>query len=103
MNKKYTLKILPKFEEDIAAARDHIAYILNNPLAALRLIEETEAAIIKRLGDPLGYEPYRSKYDRKHLYYRVRIKNYTVFYVVIGDVMEVRRFVYSRRNLQGIV
>ncbi len=103
MNRKYTLSYLPMFEEDMAAARDYIAFTLKNPLAALRLIENTERAVLKRLDNPLGYEPYRSKIDRQQPYYRIHIRNFTVFYVVIGDVMEVRRFIYSKRNLHSIV
>ncbi|GHV79520.1 hypothetical protein AGMMS49944_13110 [Spirochaetia bacterium] len=30
-----------------------------------------------------------------HKYYRIYVKNYTVFYVVIDDTMEVRRFMYT--------
>ena len=35
--------------------------------------------------------------------YRINIRNYSVFYVVIGDTMEVRRFVYGKRNLPDII
>ena len=31
------------------------------------------------------------------------INNYAVFYVVIDDVMEVRRFLYSRRDIQSVI
>jgi hypothetical protein len=102
-NKGFTLRFLPLFEQDLAAARDYIAYELKNPVAALRLVEETEQAIIKRLDDPLAYEAYRSSKDRKHPYYRIYVRNYTVFYVVIGNVMEVRRFSYSRRDLSKMI
>jgi plasmid stabilization system protein ParE len=103
MAKQFTLRYLPLFEQDLAAARDYIALHLGNPAAALRLVEDTEKAILKRLINPLGFAPYRSARDRKLPYYRINIKNYTVFYVVIGNVMEIRRFVYSRRNIPGIV
>ena len=103
MDEQYELNYLPLFEQDLAEIRNYIAFTLQNPTAALRLVEDTEAAILKRLGNPLGYKPYHSKKDRTHPYYRIQIRNYTVFYVVIGNVMEVRRFVYSRRNLQDIV
>jgi len=102
-NQQYTLSILPLFEKDLQEARDYIAFDLQNSEAALKLIEDTEAAILKRLRNPLGFEPYHSKKDRKHPYYRIYIRNFTVFYVVIGNVMEVRRFVYSKRNLSEIV
>ena len=103
MDKQYKLRYLPLFEYDLAAARDYIADTLDNPAAALRLLDDTENAIQKRLKNPMGYKAYRSARDRKHLYYRINIKNYSVFYVVIDDIMEVRRFVYSKRNLPRII
>ena len=103
MDKPFTLRYLPLFEQDLAAVRDYIALNLQNPTAALRLVEDTEKAIIKRLGNPLSFEPYRSARDRKQPYYRINVRNYSVFYVVIGDIMEVRRFVYGKRDLSDIV
>ena len=103
MDKKYKLRYLPLFEHDLMAVRDYIAFDLQNPAAAMRLVEDTEAAILKRLKSPLSYKSYNSKKDRKHPYYRIYIRNFTVFYVVIENVMEVRRFVHSRRNLLEII
>jgi plasmid stabilization system protein ParE len=57
MDKRFTLRYLPLFERDLAAARDYIAFRLKNPAAALRLLDNTEAAIRKRLENPLGFEP----------------------------------------------
>jgi plasmid stabilization system protein ParE len=103
MDKQFTLTYLPLFEQDLAAVRDHIAFKLNNPSAALRLVEDTEKAILKRLNNPLGFKPYHSARDRKQPYYRINIRNFSVFYVVIDNVMEVRRFVYGKRNLPEII
>jgi len=103
MDKEYKLFYLPTFEEDIASVRDYIAIDLANPIAALRLIEDTEEAILKRLSNPKGFTPYKSKRDRKQPYYRINIRNYAVFYVVIGNIMEVRRFVYAKRDLPDII
>ena len=103
MDKKYTLCYLPTFEKDMAGVRDYIAIELANPIAALRLIEDTEEAIQKRLSNPEGFKPYKSRRDRKQPYYRINVRNYAVFYVVIGNVMEVRRFVYSKRYLPDII
>lgn len=47
-----------------------------------------------------AFEPYHSAKDRQYPYYRISVRNYTIFYVVIDDVMEVRRIVYSRRDLR---
>jgi len=103
MNKVYTFRYLPTFEEDMASIRDNIAIDLANPTAALRLIEDTENVIQKRLSNPEGFKPYKSKRDRKQPYYRINIKNYSVFYLVIGNIMEVRRFIYAKRNIQNII
>ena len=103
MDKEFSLSYLPLFEQDLAAVRDYITFTLQNPAAAIRLIEDTEKAILKRLDNPLAAKPYHSVRDRKQPYYRINIRNFSVFYVVIGNVMEVRRFVYSKRNLPEII
>ena len=103
MDRKFTLSYLPLFEQDLMEVRNYIAQNLQNPIAALRLVQDTEKAILKRLENPLAFEPYRSNHKRKNPYYRINIRNYAVFYVVKGDVMEVRRFVYGKRDLTNIV
>lgn len=100
---KYQLRYLPIFYEDMAEAVDYISNDLQNPAAALKLIDLTEQAVLKRLDNPVSFQPIRSKKDRKHPYYRINVNNYAVFYVVIDNVMEVRRFLYSRRDIQSII
>ena len=87
----------------MAAVRDYIINKLQNPTAALRLMEDAEKAIFDRLKNPLAFQPYPSVRKRKHPYYRINVRNYSIFYVVIGNVMEVRRFLYSKRNLPEIL
>lgn len=94
----YTLEILPQFEQDLNEAVDYISLTLRNPDAADRLVDSTFDAIYARLEAPESFEPYPSKVDREHPYYRITVGNFIVLYVVIGHVMEVRRFIYSRRN-----
>ena len=102
-DKTYQLRYLPLFYQDMAEVVDYISNELQNPDAALKLIESTEQAILKRLENPLSFQPIRSKRERKHPYYRINVNNYAVFYVVIDDVMEVRRFLYSRRDIHSII
>jgi len=56
MDKEYVLRYLPLFEQDLMAARDYIAIDLQNPIAAMRLVVDTETVILKRLKNPLGFE-----------------------------------------------
>ena len=46
-----------------------------------------------------AFEQYPSVRERQYPYYRIYVKNYVVFYVVIDDIMEVRRILYNRRNI----
>ena len=102
-NVKFQLRYLPLFYEDMAAVVDYISNDLQNPKAAYKLIDLTEQAILKRLDNPVSFQPIQSKKDRKNPYYRININKYAVFYVVIDNVMGVRRFLYSRRDIPSII
>lgn len=101
--KNYKLRYLPLFANDLNDAVSYITDVLNNPQAAENLICKTEKAILERAQCPVGFEHYRSAKQRKDIYYRIYVGNYTVFYVVIGDVMEVRRFIYSARDFDRLL
>lgn len=97
-NKSYQLRYLPLFEQDLISTANYIANVLKNEEAALRLIDDVETAILGRLSNPTAFEPYCSAKKRDSLYYRIYVKNYVVYYVVIGNVMEVRRLIYGARD-----
>ncbi len=103
MNKIYKLRYLPLFYSDLEQAVMYISNVLRNPQSAVKLIDDTEKAIQERLKFPLVFEPYYSNRQRKYPYYRIQVGNYYVFYVVIGDTMEVRRFIYNRRNIDSML
>ena len=101
MNEKhYKLRILPLFEEDLNEIVDYITYRLKNPIAAEALISDVQTAIHDRLSCAEAFEQYHSAKERRYPYYRITVRNYTIFYVVIDDVMEVRRIIYSRRDIK---
>jgi len=101
--KHYELSILPLFEDDLAEIVDYITYRLKNPIASENLFDAVEKAIKERLDCAEAFEPYHSDRNRKHPYYRIQVKNFTIFYVVIGSIMEVRRIIYSGRNLKKLI
>lgn len=104
--KKYELRYLPLFFDDLAETTDYIRFHLMNPEAADNLLDAVEAAILKRLENPESFEPYESERDRKYTYYRIYVQNFIVYYVVIPGkppVMEVRRFLYKGRDRDTIV
>ena len=102
-NRQYELRILPLFEEKLCETVCYISERLKNPIAANSFIDAVEAAIYERLRAPEAFQPYPSKKDREQPYYAIPVKNYYVFYVVIGNVMEVRTLVYNRGDLTKII
>ncbi len=101
--KHYDLRILPLFEEDLMEIADYITYRLKNPIAAENLIDAAEAAIYERLANAESFEPYQSTRERRYPYYRIHVKNFIIFYVVIDNVMEVRRILYDKSNWKKII
>ena len=101
--KKYKLSFLPLFEQDLNEIVYYITANLQNPSAAERLVDDIEATVYKRLEAPLSFAPFRSSKKRPHPYYRINVRNFSVFYVVIDDTMEVRRVLYSKRNLDKLL
>jgi len=105
---KYTLRYLPVFYDDLEQAAFYIRNNLLNEKAADDLVDDVEAAIQKRLSSPESYEEYHSKWNRRYPYYRIYVRNYTVYYVVINDegpqkIMEVRRLLYNGRNRDELI
>lgn len=98
-NEKYKLRYLPLFEQDLLQTISYITNVLKNTDAAEKLVNDVEDAIQERLEYPLAFEPFPSK-KRDYPYYRIYIyiRNYVIYYVVIGHVMEVRRFLYGARD-----
>jgi hypothetical protein len=99
---EYELRYLPQFHEDL---KQHVLYIaqkLKNPQAANDLIDSTEAAILERLPEAEAFERFNSRKERQYPYYRIYVKNFIVFYVVIPEngkkVMEIRRFLFGKSN-----
>ena len=76
---------------------------LNNRIAAENFYNEVITEIETRSYNPTSYEKYISNKKRKNTYYRIYVKNYTIFYTVKDNTMEVRRILYSRRNFDKLV
>lgn len=103
MENKYTIKYLPKFKQELRKILKYIKEDLENEKAALDLVNKVDKAIIKRSFNPTAFQEYHSLKERKCKWYRIYVGNYIIFYVVIDNIMEVRRILYKRRNLEKMV
>lgn len=107
-NDKYILRYLPLFYKDLEEKIVYIAETLQNSKAAQELLDAVEKAILERVTNAESFEPYCSVKERRYKYYRIYVKNYIVYYVVIDDegldkIMEVRRFLYNKQNQHRLV
>ena len=103
MEKKYKIKYLPLFYKDLDNITDYIKYQLKNRIAADNLVNKIEKEIKQRASSPSTYEEYTSIIKRKNTYYRIYVKNYTIFYTVKDNTMEIRRILYSKRNFDKLI
>lgn len=103
MDNRFKIRYLPLFEEDLMEITYYITYHLHNPQAAKRLVDDVEKAILERSYYPLSVEPYFSEREHKNNYYRIYVRNFEIYYVVIEDFMEVRRILYNKREKKKLV
>lgn len=97
--KRYRLQYLPLFWSDLNSAVTYIAEELRNLAAAERLLDGVEAGILSHLEMPEAATVYKTTKKRPVPYYWFEVGSYMVFYVVLDEIVEVRRFLYGARDL----
>lgn len=99
----YKIRYLPSYIGDLMGILNYITYNLQNPKTAEKLLNKITEAMNKRSLSPLGYEKYNRTKNSKYIWYRIYIENYTVFYTVIEDTMEIVRILSSKRNFEKLI
>ena len=105
---QYELRYLPLFYEDLEQKVIYISETLHNVKAANDLLDAVEKAIMERLPIAESFEPYRSVKERQYKYYRIYVRNFVIYYVVIDDIgskkiMEVRRFLFNKQDREQLI
>ncbi len=96
MSNKLRIEYLPIAEKDLTEIIEYIQ--IDNPTVALTLLVEIDKTISK-----LAYFPYMGHTPKDQrliqLNYRMLVvENYLVFYVVLDDVVEIRRILHGKRK-----
>ncbi len=100
---KYTIKYTDTFTKQYNNILKYFVYKLQNKIVAENFYNEVITEIEKRSESPESFEKYKSSRKRKNTYYRIYVKNYTIFYVVKNNTIEIRRILYSRRNFENLM
>ena len=98
-NNKYSIRYTPTFVKQFNNILSYFIQKLNNKIAAENFYNEVIQEIENRSINP----EYIGNKKRKNAYYRIYVKNYTIFYVVINHTMEIRRILYSKRNFEKYI
>ncbi len=104
METVYTLRYLPLAREDLLAILEYHQAALQAPLAAGKLLDDMEAALLRLQTFPYAqriYQPLRPLIPEYRL---LPVRNYAVFYIVIEPekIVEVHRIVYMGRDLLAL-
>ena len=104
LERKYKLVFLPLAEEDLTEIVLYISHQLQNPTSAMHVMNRIQDAIFERSMAPESFQKYESAKNRSDTYFRINVgKSYSVFYVVKGKTMEVRRILYSARDIDSLL
>ena len=99
----YNIRYLPSFAEELNEVLNYITYKLKNKNAAEKLLDKISNTILNRSKSPESYEKYLSEKNRKYIWYRIYVENYTIFYTVRNNTMEIAHLIYCKRNLDKLV
>ncbi len=93
---KHYVEYLPLAYEDLEEIFTYI--VAYDPGAAANLLNEIDLAILNLEYFPnMGVTPKNRRLANKG-YKMLVINDYLVFYVVVGDIVEIRRIVSGKRN-----
>ena len=102
--KRYEIRYLPLFQNDLRQIVQYILNTLKNSDAAEAIVDSIEKAIVTRSYCAESFEPYPSTRNRELPYYAIYVNNYVVYYVVIDhQIMEVRRCLYKGRDRVNLI
>ncbi len=101
MGSKFKIEYLPIAQKDLTEILEYINK--DNPTAALKVLDAIDCTISKLEDFPfLGHIPKDNRL--KALGYRILVvNNYLVFYIVTGQIVEIRRILHGKRKYDFII
>ena len=102
-NKQYEIKYFPTFINQFNEILYYIVHNLENKDVADKLYKEVVKQIEKRSKSPTAFEIFKNTKDKNINWYKLRVKNFTIFYMVRNNSMEIKRIYYSKRNFNKLI
>ncbi len=102
-NEKYEIKYLPTFIAQFNSILYYIKNELKNEIAADKFYKKVIKKIEERSISPASYEVFKVLKKENINCYKIRVNNYTIFYVVKDNIMEIRRIYYIKRDFDKLI
>ena len=102
-NHKYEIRYTSSFINQFNNILKYFVNKLNNKIAAENFYKKVVREIEKRSESPESYKKYSKIKKRKNTYYRKYVNNYTIFYIVKDNAMELRKIIYSKRDFNNLI
>lgn len=100
---KYILKYLPSLYSELNEIVNYMKNTLKNINAANNLVDDIEKSIKLRVNYPDIFEVYRTNKNGKYNWYRIYVKNFTIFYTIKNNIMIVSHILYSKRDIDKLI
>jgi addiction module RelE/StbE family toxin len=99
----YKVDYLPLALDDLKEIVRYIAHELEAPKTAENLLVKIVKEVQKIAGNPFRCHVYFPSDKMKHEYRVLHINNYSLFYVVEKEKIEIYRVIYSKRDILRIL
>ncbi|MDR2717201.1 MAG: type II toxin-antitoxin system RelE/ParE family toxin [Treponema sp.] len=99
----YKTHYLPLALNDLKDIVRYIAHTLESPQAAENFISKIDKEVVKIAENPFRCRLYTSSEKLKYDYRVLHINNYSLFYAVENEKIEIHRVIYSRRDTVRIL
>jgi len=98
---KYRVEIFPSAENDLREIRSYFEEVLQTD--ADRLIDKFYEALIPLVDSPYMYASVKDPVLGARGFHSVAVDNYLVFFKVVGDTVQIHRFIYGRRRFSSLL
>jgi plasmid stabilization system protein ParE len=96
----YELRYLPLALQDLDAIFRYIVFTLKAPQAATDLLAKIDAMVNELAYTPYTHRIYPLSKLVKNEYRKLPVQNYSVFYVVKENLVEIHRVLYAKRDFE---
>lgn len=103
MDKEYKLRYLRLALTDLQDIIDYVSNELTAPDAANDLLDKFDEAIARLELFPFSGPIARNMNGLKDEYRSLVVENYIVFYVVLDNIVEIRRVLHGKRKYEDLM